>query len=31
MKTLLLKAGDPIARGRIKEITLDHLDYERGT
>jgi len=30
-KTYFLRAGDSIARGRIKDITLDHVEYERGT
>jgi hypothetical protein len=29
MKTAFLRAGDSIARGRIKSVALDHLDYER--
>ena len=30
MKTLFLKVGASIARGRIKDIAFDHIDYEHG-
>ncbi len=30
LKTAFLKVGDSIARGRIKDISFDHIDYEHG-
>jgi hypothetical protein len=30
-KTAFVKAGDPIAGGRVKQVTFDHLDYEHGS
>ena len=31
VKTAFYKVGDLIARGKIKQIDFDHLEYERGT
>ena len=30
-KTSFYRVGDSIARGRIRNITLDHIDYEHAT